>query len=145
MRPDIPLPGLDALKRQARRLRDGLEADGDFITHSESLELIAKQYGYRDWNTLHAACGNRPAPAPLALGARVTGRYLGQPFAARVIGVEAQGHGRMRLSLDLDEPVDVVTFESFSAFRRRITGVVNEDGKTSEKTSNGAPHLVVER
>ncbi len=143
MRSDIPLPGLDALKRQARRLRDGLEADGDFISHSESLELIAKQYGFRNWNTLHAACGNRPAP--LALGAQVTGRYLGQPFTARVIGMEARGQGRMRLSLDLDEPVDVVTFESFSAFRRRITGVINENGETSERTSNGEPHLVIMR
>jgi hypothetical protein len=46
-------------KAMARHLRHAL-ADRDVtITHSESLELVARQLGARDWNTLAAA---RPAP-----------------------------------------------------------------------------------
>jgi hypothetical protein len=135
------LPSLDELKTQAKRLRASLEQDGDFITHSESLELIAHQYGFRDWNTIHAAIGNRPPRPRLQVGARVAGRYLGQSFKAEVIGVETLSPGRMRVTLDFDDPVDVVAFESFSAFRRRVSCVVGGDGRTVERTSNGRPQL----
>jgi hypothetical protein len=32
------------------------------------------------------------------------------------------------VSLDLDEAVDVVTFDSFSSFRKRVNGVIGKDG-----------------
>jgi len=138
-----PLPALDALKAQARRLRKSLEAEGNFISHSEALELVAHQYGMRDWNTLHAAAGNRPAE-PLALGAKVSGTYLGQAFTAQVIGLTRLNDGaRYRLTLDLDEPVDVVTFESFSAWRKRVNGTVGRDGRSMSRTSDGQPHLAL--
>jgi hypothetical protein len=119
MRGSIPLPSLDALKDQAKRLRAGLATDGQDITHSKSLELLAAQYGFRDWNTLHAVVGNRPPLNPWMLGSRVKGHYLGQPFEATILGVQAvtAQPGRYRLVLDFDDPVDVVTFERFSAFR----------------------------
>lgn len=68
-----PLPALEGLKEQAKRLRAALEDEGQSITHSKALELIAAQYGFRDWNTLHAAAGNRPAFNPYLLGSRVEG------------------------------------------------------------------------
>ncbi len=46
--------------------------------------------------------------------------------------------------MKFDEPVDVVTFESFSAFRQRVTATVDETGRTIEKTSNGRPQLELE-
>ncbi len=52
------LPTLDALKSQAKRLRTELAHAGTELGHSRALELMAKQYGYKDWNTLHAAVGN---------------------------------------------------------------------------------------
>jgi hypothetical protein len=61
MRDDTPIPNLTTLKDQARRLRSRLQAGGENIGHSRALELIAAQYGYNDWNTLHAALGNRRA------------------------------------------------------------------------------------
>jgi hypothetical protein len=138
-----PLPGLDALKAQAKRLRRSLEAEGNFIAHSEALELVAHQFGYRDWNTLHAACGNRPA-SPLALDAHVSGRYLGQAFTGKVIGLARLGDGtRYRVTLDLDEAVDVVTFGSFSAWRKRINAIVDRNGISAARTSNGRPHLTI--
>ena len=138
-----PLPGIDALKAQAKRLRGSLEAEGNFISHSEALELIAHQHGYRDWNTIHAACGNRPA-SPLSIGSQVSGHYLGQSFKGTVIGLSQLGDGaRYRVTLDLDEAVDVVTFESFSAWRKRINATVDRSGVSATRTSNGRPHLEI--
>tara|TARA_R110002020_G_scaffold316361_1_gene531451 strand:+ start:2963 stop:3409 length:447 start_codon:yes stop_codon:yes gene_type:complete len=143
MRDLTPLPNLSTLKDQAKRLRTRLESGGETIGHSRALELIAAQHGFNDWNTLHAALGNRSGPESLAPGARVTGAYLGQPFAARVVGIQAMtsSPGNYRVSLDLDEAVDVVTFDSFSSFRKRVNGVIGKDGVSQARTSNGRPHL----
>lgn len=138
-----PLPALDALKAQARRLRKSLEAEGNFISHSEALELVARQYGHRDWNTLHAAAGNRRT-VPLAVGSKVSGCYLGQTFSAEIIGLTRLNDGaRYRVTLDLDAPVDVVRFASFSAWRKRVNGTIGRDGISAAKTSDGQPHLVL--
>lgn len=141
MTPTQPL-SRDALKAQARRLRKALEAEGNFISHSEALELLAHQMGYRDWNTLSAAAGNRP-DTPLAVGGRVSGRYLGQAFEADILSLTAiaGGTGGWRVTLDLDEAVDVVTFDSFSAFRRRINATIGRNGRSPARTSDGRPHL----
>ena len=139
-----PLPSLDAIKQQAKRLRAGLDEDGDFLTHSESLELIAKQYGFRDWNTLHAAIGNRPPAPRFQLGGRVKGRYLGQPFTGEIVAIRSVPPDHFRIALQFDEPVDVVTFDSFSAYRSRVSALINRDGVTAEKTSNGLPQMIVE-
>ncbi|MGF1621671.1 MAG: glyoxalase superfamily protein [Rhodomicrobiaceae bacterium] len=136
------LPSLDELKGQAKRLRDSLARDGANVSHGRVLELLAHQHGYKDWNTLFAATGNRPASCTVDLGARVRGEYLGQPFAAEVIAVSRLGQDeRYRVTLTFDEPVDVVKFASFSAFRRRVSCVVNRAGVTAERTSDGRPHL----
>ena len=59
-------------KAMAYALRDALKAKSVEITHSESLELIAKAFGYEDWNILSAkiaavqlreAAGRAPSPA----------------------------------------------------------------------------------
>ncbi len=139
------LPTLDALKSQAKRLRSELAQSGTELGHSRALELMAKQYGFKDWNTLHAAVGNRPQPAPVMLGQRLSGRYLNQPFEGEVIGVQAMAEpGRFRVTLMFDAPVDVVTFEGLNNFRQRVSGVINRDGVTAEKTSDGTPHLVLD-
>jgi hypothetical protein len=138
----IELPDRDTAKALAKRLRQTLVAEGNFISHSEALELVAKQYGQRDWNTMSARLKGQK---PLAVGANVTGRYLGHMFSATVLGLEAYNHGaRHYISLDLDEPVDVVASTHFSGLRKRITGVIGKDGKTWEKTGNGEPVLVVD-
>lgn len=135
------LPTIDNLKSQAKRLRSELAASGTDIAHAKALEILAHQHGYKDWNTLHAAVGNRPT-CPVALGARVRGHYLGQAFEGEVIGIQALSQpGRYRVTFKFDEPVDVVTFESFSAFRQRVSCTIDERGVTAEKTSNGRPQL----
>lgn len=84
-----------------------------------------------------------PHSIPIFLGSRVEGLYLGQPFVASVLGVQTLGGDpeRYRLTLHLDDPVDVVTFESFSAFRQRIHCNIDTSGRTVEKTSNGRPQV----
>ena len=134
---------LDQLKKQAKALRSALAQSGTEISHSRSLELVARQYGYRNWNVLHAAVGNGPPPPPFVIGETVSGRYLGQNFSAEIIGVNKLAENRYRLTLDFAEPVDVVTFDSFSNFRSRVTCVVGSDGRTVEKTSDGRPHAEI--
>ena len=136
------LPSLDALKGQAKRLRTKMAADGTPISHSRSLELLAHQQGYRDWNTLYAAAGNQQPGCPVSLGQRVTGRYLNQSFSGTVLSVRTLGQGnRYRVTFQFDEPVDVVTFDSFSSFRHRVSCNINGQGTTLEKTSDGRPQL----
>ena len=142
----LDTPSTTSLKAEARLLRAERAHAGTPITQGAALEIIARSHGYRDWNTLHAAVGNRPPFDPWQIGSRVRGHYLGQPFDAKVLGVQAltTQPGRYRLTLHFDEPVDVVTFESFSAFRQRVNCTVDETGRTIAKTSNGRPHLELE-
>lgn len=136
---------IKGLKSQARRLRAKLSSDGEPITHSSSLELLAHQYGFKDWNTLHAAVGNGPPSCPATLGTKVRGKYLGQTFEGEVTGVQAlTSPDRFRVTLHFDEPVDVVTFGSFSNLRQRVSCIIDSSGKTIEKTSDGRPHMQLE-
>ncbi len=134
------LPSLDQLKAQAKALRKSLTAEGREVSHSHALELVAKSLGFRDWNTAFAAVGNAPRP-PVSVGQVVEGRYLKQPFMAEVKGVQRLAGGRYQLVLEFDTPVDVVTFDSFSNFRRRVSSVVDGNGRSHERTSDGVPHM----
>jgi len=137
------LPSLDQLKRQAKALRQALDAAGRSVSHGEALELIARQHGARDWNTLHARAGNRPPPA-FSLGQRVRGTYLGQPFTGEIVALASRDAGAFtELSVHFDAPVNVVRFAGFSNFRRRITATIARDGRSPACTSDGLPHLVI--
>lgn len=137
------LPTATQAKELAKMLRAERLTDGEAITHSRALELIAARYGYRDWNTFHAAIGDL-APKGWTPGGRVRGRFMGHPFEADVLASEIVRPGWYRLTLDLDDAVDVVTFESFSNFRKRLVKVVGPAGTTQEKTSQGLVHLALE-
>jgi len=141
MNPSIPT--LSAAKAEARTLREERQQAGETIGHGQALERVAKRYGFRDWNTLHAAIVDNPPPGFLP-GGRVRGRYFGQPFEATVLAVQQPRPGWYQLELQLDEAVDVVTFDSFSNFRRRVRGTVGPEGMSRERNSRGVPHLAVE-
>jgi len=138
-----PVTSIAAAKAEARALRARLAAEGRAIGHGQALELIARQQGYRDWNALHAALEEADVP-PWRPGARVRGRYLSQPFAATVVAATRLSPGWYRLELALDEAVDVVRFDSFSSFRKRIQGTVGPAGTSRERTSDGRPQLEVD-
>jgi hypothetical protein len=44
-------------KTMAKSLRDSLAARSVLLSHSECLEIVAKQSGFADWNTLSARLG----------------------------------------------------------------------------------------
>jgi hypothetical protein len=46
-------------KAMARALRDALKAKAIEITQTEALELIAKAFGYKNWNILRSRLPNR--------------------------------------------------------------------------------------
>jgi hypothetical protein len=133
----------EALKSRAKRLRVSLAADGHDITHSRALEMVAKEEGFRDWNTLFASLGNRPG-CPVWLGQTVTGTFMGQPFIAVVRSVRTLPGERYHVTLDFDEAVDVVTFDSFSNMRKRVQNVITSDGRSVARLSNGQPHLILD-
>jgi len=143
MRPD--LPSLVEAKARARAWRQEQAAQGGQDSHSAALEHVARALGFRDWNACAAALVQQGA-RQFAAGEHLSGRYLSQPFAARIKrATPAPGQpGWVRLELDLETPVDVVTSPRFSNLRRRITGVVGPQGFSREKTSDGQPHLVID-
>lgn len=136
---DLELTVVQA-KLLARELRKRLAAEGVIVSHSAALEKVAKQHGFRDWNTLVASIGDRP-PYGWHPGGRVAGQYLSQPFRATIKSAQRVRPGWYRLDLELDEAIDVVKFDSFSGLRKRIRAVVGPVGASREKTSDGVPHM----
>ncbi|MEM9360942.1 MAG: glyoxalase superfamily protein [Pseudomonadota bacterium] len=134
------------LKYHARRLRAKLALEGTAITHSKSLELLAYQFGYKDWNTLCAIARNRLPSFLTTVGTRVRGYYLDQAFEGAVVTsqVVPSFPDRFRLILRFDQPVDVVTFNGLSNLRRQVKCTLDKTGQTLEKTSNGRPHIHLE-
>lgn len=138
---DLSGPMIAALKTRAKTLRDERSGIGTPTSYGQALELVAHENGARDWNTLRARVAK---PLRLAPGMTVAGRYLGQSFAGHVHAVSLLGAlNQMRVTLHFDAPVDVVTFDSFSSMRQRVTAVIGPDGRSAVHTSDGTPHLVL--
>lgn len=136
---------LKTLKQQARLLRSAVANGTAPISHSKSLEIIAHQKGFKDWNTLHASASNRPDVEDLKLGEIIRGRYLGQSFQGELVGIRTVKLGQLYyVSVQLKEAIDVVTFDSFSNLRKRLRCAVDPSGVSPAKTSNGEPHMVLE-
>lgn len=136
-------PTIDEAKAQAKALRRSLVETGRAISHAQALEMVAAQHGARDWNTLHARLAQAAPPPPWQLDQQVRGRYLGQPFTGRITGVSQRGE-RFAVTVRLDQPVDVVRFDSFSNLRRTIRATISADGLSLRRTSDGAPQLSLE-
>ena len=136
-----PLPGemprtISQAKQRAKIMRKDLFSRGIKISYSQALERVAAEIGYRDWNTAVARLSNEP-PFRIQVGDTVSGTYLKQPFT------EIGGGSHFEVTLHFDEPVDVVSFDSFSAFRQRVNVTVDDTGVSPSKTSDGEPHMVI--
>lgn len=137
-------PTAEMLKSQAKRLRADLASKGNAITHAASLEMVAHQWGARDWNTLSAQSQTHSPAKGWTPGNRVSGRYLAQPFTGTVKAARLSGSGMWTLTIRFDAAVDVVTSTLFSNMRRQITAVVDAQGVSPRKTSDGQAHLVLD-
>ncbi|MEO0357355.1 MAG: glyoxalase superfamily protein [Pseudomonadota bacterium] len=120
------------LKSRAAALR----VDDETLTQTRAYELLAKQLGYRNWNTLHAAA------ADWSICQRVHGHYLGHPFSASILGVQ-QHAAYIALILRFDDPIDVVASEHFSNVREKVTVRMQSKTRSVGETSNGVPHLIL--
>jgi hypothetical protein len=136
-------------KTHARRLRDALAGDGIDITHGKALELVARQNGARDWNTLAASAapvaGDSRERAPFHVGARINATVHGAPAKGRLIGIEETIKPDLwRVTLAFDAPVDLSTSKLFKAERRRITTVIGADGRSRRLTGTETGVLAVQ-
>lgn len=87
----------------------------------------------------------RPTLATLKLGDRVQGVFMGQRFQGHLVGiVPLAASQNYHIGIQLNQAIDVVTFESFSNFRRRLNCVVDKDGISTAKTSDDRPHMKLE-
>jgi len=135
----------DQAKARARFLRTEEAGHGRNISHSAALEMVAHEQGWADWNTFSARLSNQPE-TPLQVGDRVCGSYLKQTFDGTVLSVTNRGEGTgFDVVIEFDLPVDVVTFDSFSNFRRRVNALISPGGTSFARTSDGVPHMVVQK
>ncbi|MDR6433823.1 glyoxalase superfamily protein [Brucella pseudogrignonensis] len=130
-------------KHQARRLRQALGEEGINISHGKALDLVARQSGTRDWNTLAANSANIETPkvegdkAPYRISQRVSGMFHSTAFEARIIGVEETIKPDLwRITLQFDPAINVAVSPNLSMLRRRFTFVVGADGKSRRLTGS---------
>lgn len=138
------VPQISTLKAQAKRLRTELAKNGVPTSHSKSLEILAHQLGFKDWNCLSAATQTSSIFSGLRIGATVDAVYLSQKIVGEIIGLKKLSDGNIfQLTLNLEKAVDVVSFESFSNMRKRIVCRVDASGVSKEKTSDGQPQMML--
>ncbi|MBA1231433.1 VOC family protein [Pseudomonas viridiflava] len=58
------MSSIEQAKQWAKTLRAALEVSDQRVSHSEALELVAKQLGYKDWNTASALLHEETATQP---------------------------------------------------------------------------------
>ena len=119
---------LENLKRQARRLRDHFAEKNIEISHSASLEALAKQHGYKDWNVLSALAKRLSEnPAWPALDDKITGSYRGHTFTGKILKIKTAPLANTRgYTIRFDEAIDVVTSKHFTNFRQQINCILDQ-------------------
>jgi hypothetical protein len=143
-------------KASAKRLRAALAEDGIAVSHARALELVARQNGVRDWNTLAAQPVEddrlvSPAlaavsGAPFGVGETVEGTFNGRDAHGRVIGLEETIKPDLwRVTVAFDPPVNAATSQLFSAERRRVQMVVGADGRSRRLTGTETGVMALKR
>ena len=140
----LDTPSIQTLKSEAKALRLERAAAGTPLAHGAALEEIARQHGYRDWNTASATLPERVA-IPVQVGQRVKGTYLSRPFAGLVVAMKLLADMQhYEVTVKFDKPVNVSKF-SWPIERQRVTATVGIDGVSLAHTSDGEPHMRVRR
>lgn len=136
-------------KTHAKRLRDALAAEGVSLSHGKALDIVARQNGVRDWNTLSATGRNaveaQSAP-PFTVGDNVEGAFNGNPASGRIIGVaETIKPDLWRVTVKFSPAVDASTSENFRAERTRVEMVVGADGRSRRLTGTETGVMALHR
>jgi hypothetical protein len=139
----LDTPNASTLKAEAKLLRQERTASGAAISHGAALEEVARRHGYRDWNTASAALPERIV-TPVQVGQRVKGTYLGKPFVGLVIGMQLTPP-HYQVTVKFDHPVNVSKFASMVHNRQRVTSTVDIRGVSLSHTSDGEPHMRIQR
>ena len=141
----LDTPSIQTLKSEARALREERAAAGTPIGHGQALEEIARQHGYRDWNTASAALPER-VNIPVQVGQRVKGTYLSRPFVGLVVGMQLLADMQhYEVTVKFDQPVNVSKFASMVHNRQRVRATIGLDGISMARTSDGEPHMRIAR
>ena len=141
----LDTPSIQTLKAEARALRDERMLAGTPLGQGQALEEVARQHGYRDWNTASASLPERVA-IPLQVGQRASGTYLGQPFAGIVLGMQLLADMQhCEVTVKFDKPVNVSKFDSMVIPRQRVRATVDANGVSMARTSDGEPHMRIRR
>lgn len=131
-------------KEYAKYLRQIQAQNNSTITHSKALELTAQALGFANWNIAVNRLHQRPKFEP-EIGQVVEGTYLKQAFKGKIRAVKSLAQGSLfQVSIHFDTPVDVVQFNSFSAFRQRVNVRLDHEGVCVRSTSDGEPHMIIE-
>ena len=139
----LDTPSAQTLKSEAKALRVERERAGETLSHGAALEQVARAHGYRDWNTARAALPDRVA-VPFQVGQRVKGTYMGKPFIGLVIGMQLTPP-HFQVTVKFDQPVNVSKFASMVHNRQRVTTTVDVRGVSVSHTSDGEPHMRLQR
>src|SRR6516162_4992790 len=143
-------------KVMAHALRDALKTKSDEATHAEALELIAKAFGYDNWNILSAkieaaqpTAGNDVAiperrPSPAAHSPRFpTTATMHRAFdhaIARKHRYETLEHLLLALIDDVDASMVMKACKvDLDALREKLTNYIDEDLKTMVIDDGGEP------
>ncbi len=141
----LDTPSIQTLKSEARALREERAAAGTPIGHGQALEEVARNHGYRDWNTASATLPER-VNIPVQVGQRVKGTYLSRPFAGLVVGMQLLADMQhYEVTVKFDHPVNVSKFASMVHNRQRVRATVGLDGVSMARTSDGEPHMRIAR
>ncbi|MEO6012339.1 MAG: glyoxalase superfamily protein [Devosia sp.] len=141
----LDTPSIQTLKSEAKALRAERVLTGTPLGQGQALEEIARQHGYRDWNTASAALPERVV-VPLQVGQRVAGTYLSQPFAGLLIGMQLLADMQhYEVTVKFDKPVNVSKFESMVHLRHRVRATIGLNGISRAHTSYGEPHMRIRR
>lgn len=142
-------------KTRAKRLRATLAEQGHTISHSESLEAIAKTEGYRDWNTYSAlfktvseelsARTNEHMQYPLHVGDTISGTFRGIRFAGRLLKLEETiTPGVWRAKLHFETPVKLPAHDALNLTRQRVSCMLNASGVSVNLKGKPDGHITLD-
>lgn len=142
-------------KSRAKKLRTYLTQQDITLTHSASLEAIAKTEGFRDWNTYVASFKLAEVAIqsskdvdtglfPLQVGERISGTYRGAHFTGRLIGLEStKGPGVWRAKLHFDDAVTIPGTELLKHTRQRVRCMLDSEGRSVNPKGKPDDHVLI--